>query len=182
MMTSARDHDELDTLLADHGLARGAAESDGLLAGLLTGRRVHAEQVWLDELADDAEVTHVLGPELRGQLHEWFEQTEALFEEDAITFEPLLPDDDEPIGDRVAALVNWTSGFLYGLAVSAAFTQREQLTTDAQEIIANLGKITQADEIALTNDEAHEQAFMQIVEFLRVAVAYLHGEFASRTN
>ena len=85
-------------------------------------------------------------------------------------FEPLLPDDDESTAVRAAALGHWCEGFLHGLVSSAhGDALKEQLSTDPlADIIKDMLQITRAMAEDEGDGEADEQAYAELVEYLRV--------------
>ncbi len=79
----------------------------------------------------------------------------------------MLPDDDEHLGERTAALAHWCSGFLYGLGVSGV-TESTQLPGEAAEVLGDLAKIASVDYELDEPGEAEEQAYEEVVEYVRV--------------
>ncbi len=56
-------------------------------------------------------------------------------------FDLLLPEDEEPIDARTAALAQWCQGFLYGLGTSV-IQDASGLPGDIGEIVRDLTEIT----------------------------------------
>jgi len=91
---------------------------------------------------------------------------------DDFRFAPLLPDDEEPIEDRVAALAEWCSGFLAGLAALGEMEPGEA----EEEIIEDLSAIAGA-EAGSDDPEELERYYTEIVEYLKVTVlTLLHAD------
>ena len=61
-----------------------------------------------------------------------------------MVFQPLIADDDEPIGKRVATIADWCGGFLAGFAAGLDFEQHE-LPVDVQEIMDDHAQVAAAD-------------------------------------
>lgn len=100
---------------------------------------------------------------------------EELFADD-FRFAPLLPDDDEPIDDRVEALAEWCAAFLAGFSALGT----PDISEGEAEIIEDLTAICGADS-GDSDDEEAERSYAEIVEYLKVTVlTLLHpdGELA----
>ena len=98
-------HEELQAALSRVDISVDAAEAHGLLCGALSTRKGFGAKDWLAELAaDQGTAPPAVDPELTrfpGQVLEALQ---------SIEFEPLLPGDDAPLPDRVAALAAWCVG------------------------------------------------------------------------
>lgn len=167
-------HDELADALFAAGVTTGAAEVHGILCGMLCAdRRVEA----------DAAVGFVLGLEAPEQnaaiphelLTALLERTRATFEQAEPDFHLLLPDDDEGIAVRVAALADWCRGFLAGLA-QGGVRDLEALPGDAAEIVRDLLAISEVVPGGRDSDEQQERALTEIEEFVRVGVQLVFEE------
>lgn len=87
-------------------------------------------------------------------------------------FELLLPDDDEPLDERISALKSWVIGFLSGLG-SAGFQATQQLPDDVQEVLVDLANLAQAEFESAQGSESDESDFFELSEFVKVAVLLL---------
>jgi uncharacterized protein YgfB (UPF0149 family) len=90
-------------------------------------------------------------------------------------FDPLLPDDDAPLEDRVEALGAWCQGFLYGYG-SATEGRRTPPTGDVAEVLTDLAEISRGGATGLDTEEVEEGAYTELVEFLRVGVQTIYDE------
>jgi len=90
-----------------------------------------------------------------------------LFSQD-MEFAPLIPDDNEALGARMASLAEWCAGFLSGFGASTTIGERETLHVDVQEILRDFASIS-ALEDDVGGDEQDESSFMEIFEYVRVA-------------
>lgn len=91
--------------------------------------------------------------------------------------DPLLPTDDVPIVERAPALGEWCQGFLYGLSTHT-LPDPERLPGQVAEVVRDLTAITRVGADPDESDEENEQAYAELVEFVRVAVQLLHEELA----
>ncbi len=99
-------------------------------------------------------------------------------------FEPLLPDDGDDVGQRTAALGHWCEGFLHGL-VSAKHGDalKERLAAEPlSDIIKDMLQITRAGLDEESDDEENESAYVELVEYLRVAAQLCYEELADIRN
>jgi hypothetical protein len=108
--------------------------------------------------------------------------TAAALEDEEFDFHPLLPDDDDDIVARTAALAAWSRGFLAGFAHMTAGTGKAPatLSEDSSEILKDFANIAQAgvDE-GEAGDEA-ESAYMELVEYLRFAALNVYMDTRAR--
>lgn len=84
----------------------------------------------------------------------------------------LLPDDALPLNERALALAKWCQGFLHGLAL-AGEQLGDVLGDDAKESLQDIVNIAQ---VSHDTEESSEEDFVQIIEYIRVAVFQLYTE------
>jgi uncharacterized protein YgfB (UPF0149 family) len=92
-------------------------------------------------------------------------------------FQPLLPTDDEALSVRTEALADWVQGFLYGLGGSTSGATLP-LSPQSSEILADFAEISRAGEVGSEDAELEENAYAELVEFVRVGVQLMHEELA----
>lgn len=165
MHDGQRFHDLDDALAAVGGETR-AAEAHGLLCGMFCGPRAPEAARWIAHVLAGASAHGAAAKDCLEALTELYEQTQASLENEALEFQPLLPADDEPLEVRARALGDWCEGFLFGLGVAGS--EQERLPKEAAEVVNDLGQIARVDPEA-GGDEDSEQAYAELVEYLRVA-------------
>lgn len=175
-MPSSVAFDEVARVLAARGGMVHASEAHGCLCGALCVRREYGLQEWLDELLPEAIEAGDLTPG-GGPLEDLHERSCAALAAPDMEFEPLLPDDEQALGLRVEALSAWCQGFLYGFGASGAMP-RARLPGDVAEALSDLASISQAGAVGSDSSEVEEDAYADLVEFLRVAVQLIHDELA----
>lgn len=180
MPSAAPDYDELGQALAVSELSPSAAEAHGIYCGLLAAAAPEPLQRWLAELlptdvADDAASAHC-----RALLEILAERTREQFADPASGLDLLLPDDERSLRERAVALHDWTRGFLFGLALSGLDTAR--MPAQAREAFDDLLEVTRMDLNDLDDDESNEQAFSDVVEFIRIASILLYEEAVMITD
>jgi uncharacterized protein YgfB (UPF0149 family) len=98
-----------------------------------------------------------------------------------MSFQPLLPDDEQPLVERVAGLAQWCLGFNHGLFVAARIgdAEAEMKSGNTAEIVRDFSEMAQ---VAVGDDEpdaAGEAAYAELVEYVRVSVQLVYEELAA---
>ena len=170
-MTSSLAFNEVAQALAAGGSSVHAAEAHGCLCGALCVRSGFGYGDWLDEILPDT----VTLPDRDGPLADLFEQSAAVLAAPDMEFDPLLPDDDAALDERVDALSAWCQGFLYGFG-SAATSGRPGPTGEVAEVLADFAEISRGGAVGLEITETEEDAYVELVEFLRVGVQLVYDD------
>jgi len=175
-MSSLPDISSLDNSLLRVDATMTAAEAHGALCGMLCARGTVELSAWMD---------HVLGEQQNGEgLQELARQLAQLHSatleqlNDAVTdFHLLLPDDDDSLEQRVAALASWCQGYIYGLAAGGVSRETE-LPEDSRELLVDFVEISRAgmDDNLSEDQEADEVAFFEISEYVRTGVLLVNEE------
>src|SRR6202011_5113035 len=92
-------------------------------------------------------------PMARETLRELYVDTAGALEGPEMEFELLLPEDEQPIDARTAALAQWCQGFLYGLGTSVV-KEESGLPGVIGEIGRDLTEITHVAVDAEQTDES----------------------------
>lgn len=169
---SAPSHRDLARLLEGARALTEVPEAHGTLAGALCAGESFGLREWFDEVFPEGRP----GAARQGmqELYRWTREALAAGE---LRFVPVLPDDDAPVAERAQALGEFCQGFLYGLGTSA-LPDPEALPTQVAEIVRDIGAITN---VGVDPDESvddNEQAYAELVEFVRVGVQLLFEELA----
>ena len=181
MMSEIRFSDFEDVLAAAGSMA-DAAEAHGSLCGALCSMAPYKVQDWINEILPDGTS---LSDESAAMIERVFTATSTSFGEQGMEFEPLLPDDEQPLNGRANALALWCTGFLYGLG-TGQISDLEGLNGEVGEIVRDFTEISRATgddagKVAAKSDdadadEANEQAYAELVEFIRVAAQVVFEE------
>lgn len=113
--------------------------------------------------------------ELRAFMMAAYDQTLELMKATDMSFQPLLPDDDYAIDQRLEALTSWVRGFLEGMALAAGESLGEA-PDEIRELIEDLVAISQVADDDEPDDES-EQQLMEIVEYVRLGALAVFTEF-----
>ncbi len=173
------DFDEFANHLLDQGVLASPSQLHGCLCGLLGAGAPAQPEYGLDALAQ------ALGLELHGELASRIMQlytvTDAALQDEEFTFHPLLPDEEEEIALRTAALANWCDGFLAGFAYATAAQEKSggALSPEAGEVLRDIAAMAQAEPAADESEEDAEDSYIELVEYLRVAVVNVYMDSAA---
>ena len=174
------DHDALDAALKRCGASWGAAQSHGLLTGRLAVSGASARPDWLLHVLEGTDENNTFRPECQKMLDTLYQSTFWQLSERLSEFVPLLPDDDSEAADRTMAMAHWCEGFLHGL-VSAKHGDalRNRLAAEPlADIIRDMLQITRAEVDDASDEETNEAAYVEIVEYLRIAAQLTYEELA----
>lgn len=168
------EYGEFDRQLGEAGSGLEAAEAHGCLCGALCAEQAFPAAEWAGEILPDDADAELVAP-LVEVLAGIREETLDTLAGDDLDFQPLLPQDSQPLEERVRALAAWCGGFLYGLGRSGSL---DPLSGDLEEILRDFSELSRA---ALSGDEADEDAerdFTELVEFVRAGVLLAYAELA----
>jgi len=162
---------EIQRVLADERSLTDAAEAHGTLAGALCTASSYRFEDWLQEILPDGRAQ----PVSSGALRSLFFVTAETLAGAEMAFEPLLPEDAQPLDERAAALSQWCVGFLYGLG-SGSIPDVSKLPGEAGEVVRDFDEITRVGVGEGDSDEQNEAAYAELVEFVRVGVQLVFEE------
>lgn len=148
-----------------------AAEAHGVLTGMLCVCGDLKLAQWLAALYDESD--GAMSDADLPTLVDLCEQTRRALRDAEFSFELFLPDDNEDLRLRAAALGEWCQGFLYGVGFQGASGDWPEETA---EVLSDLAEISRLD--AEADGEGDETAFTEINEFVRIAVQMVQQEFA----
>ncbi|KAA9130805.1 UPF0149 family protein [Marinihelvus fidelis] len=171
------------TLALSHGNldAAGLSECHGVACGLLVRQPSSGADAFLG-LLDMLQITDQPGVALREALADLFTAAASQLADDDMGFVIWLPDDEESLEDRTEAIAQWCNGFLASIGAGDDGCL-ETLSDDAGEALADLKEIALAEVAVEYEDESgqapvddDEQAFAEIVEYIRVSVLILRED------
>lgn len=162
--------------LARAGVRHSPSELHGMICGLLsTGIETEAPEL-LGVLAGHVELADGWPQQAADLLVTLRDQAVTAFDGDGLDLALLLPDDDEELALRVAALAQWCEGFLTGFGTGSAGVKDGQLAPALQEAIADLAAVSQVD--APDGDNEEEEALLsQVTEHCRMAALMVFTEW-----
>ena len=172
--------DELDSALRRCGASWDAAQTHGLLTGRLAVAGVAAGPEWLLQVLEGTDEANALREECQQMLDSLYQGTYWQLTERLSEFYPLLPDDNADSAQRTQAMAHWCEAFLHGL-VSSKHDQalKERLGAEPlSDIIRDMLEITRAAIDEESDEEDNETAYIEIVEYIRVAAQLAYEELA----
>lgn len=174
-MTDSIDYTALAALLARTGYDDEPATFHGALCGALC--RQKPDDLNPAALLDDPEAP-LATPE-RDELLRLRDETIAALTDLQSVFAPMLPDDAVGLAERAAALGAWCEGFLYGLAGRIKLNLRD-CSEEVREIVKDFTEFTRSSLDAGDDDEGEENAYAELVEYIRVGAQLVFMELHPR--
>jgi uncharacterized protein YgfB (UPF0149 family) len=171
------DYELLQDTLARAGAVIALAELHGGICGALCAAGAPGAERWVADCLRDQELLSV-DDDVVGELRELIVVSWRLLTDDALAFEPLLPDDDAPLAEQVQALALWCHGFVGAVALSTGALESE----DVGEILRDFTEISRAglSEAEAAGEEQPDFALAEIHEYVRVSTQLVFEELAAR--
>lgn len=174
MSELAADFQELQSLLDSVGSLVAAPECHGILSGYAcSGKAFNSRDVLPHLLVGEVETIQLeqLDLELQRNMREILLQ----LEDQNLGFRLLLPDDEQPLTERVEALGQWCQGFLFGVGLGG-LRNSEGRTEGLGEVLSDLTEIAQAGDYEIDAEEEDEFAYMELVEHVRTGAMLIYEE------
>jgi uncharacterized protein YgfB (UPF0149 family) len=178
-MLTLPDFNQLARVFAGAGIAHSPSELHGVICGLLaTGHGVDDAPL-LGILAAHAELPQGFPDALTAELIDCRDSAHEGFSDTGLELALLLPDDDEDLGLRVAALGQWSEGFLIGFGTGAAGMSDSQLSPGVQEALSDLAAVSQID-TPEEHGEEEESLLEQVTEHCRMAALMIYTDLVMK--
>jgi len=169
-------YDEANAALSRSEDPLEAADIHGILCGWICAAAKKDAVPWHDEaLGGNISDPHV-AEQVRTIVLALYEHSFQKLHEMAFDFQLFLPDDETPMPDRARALGQWCGGFMYGLGI-ANLSAADAPSEEAREALFHMSEIAKLDYNHVDVKEEDEVAFVDIVEYIRLAVLGLYSEF-----
>lgn len=165
---------EIASVMQGAGSTVPVSEGHGCLCGALCISDDYSLDRWLEELVEVEEGAVIPG-EVEQPMRLLYADTLRALRGDDMDFQPFLPDDGVALEQRTKALSQWCQGFLYGLG-SVRALQPEQLPKSIDEILLDFSNIGRAEVDPSGNAEEDEEAYTEVVEYIRAATQLIHDE------
>jgi uncharacterized protein len=146
-----------------------APECHGALVGLICGYGELTPQQWRIFLTAGASPEYLLAREALQRVESMRLTMTMILNQPDMSFTPLLPPDDEALGDRVEALASWCRGFLLGLHQVPGL-DIDSLNQQSEAVVDDINYLAAADRYELGEQEEDEVAYSELVEYIRAAV------------
>lgn len=165
--------EELQSMLEACDADMGAAETHGLASGMLSVQFDADFNRWLTAIFDTEAQLQAVTDDDKQSLTALFYGTLELLKDESFEFDLLLPGDDGRISERAKALSEWCQGFLYGVAYMGVGDDAKW-GEEGRGILRDMMEISRLD--ADGSEDADEQSFIELHEYVRAAVHVLMGE------
>jgi uncharacterized protein YgfB (UPF0149 family) len=172
---------EVAQALAGASSTVDAAEAHGLLCGALCARSRFRLTDWLEEVLPDAPRADA-GDDPHSPLVQLYASTTSALAGIEMEFVPLLPDDDEPLADRVASLGGWCQGFLYGFGTAFPQRGRPGLPADVGELLSDFAEIARAGDVGNESESIEESAYVELTEYVRAGTQLIYDELEAERS
>ncbi len=173
-MSQKIDLDELELSLKRADSPLSAEETHGLLTGMLSASFASPFERLLTEIIDDEQDPNdALVRESAKVWKQLYDDMKALLNDPDMGFEPLLPDEEAPLNQRLRGLADWCQGFIYGLGCGGVKT--EALKGDARELLRDFVELSRMSDEAEASEES-EADYLELVEYVRVGVLLINEE------
>ena len=175
-MSDLSPHQALGALLQRAGFDQDASEYHGALCGALC---VHLPTEIEPMQLLERVVSEPAVPEARAPLLSLRDATLRELADADSGVRLLLPDDELPLALRARALGQWCEGFLFGLASRGGLNLR-QASPEVREVVEDLTQFTHAEFHEGDDAEVEEEAYAELVEYVRVGMQLVFMELAPR--
>ena len=165
------DYDSVSNKLSQQGVIVDAAEVHGILCGMLCGGMSLTDQKWLEALSETINQGDAFSDPTQHLLNSLFNQTCQQLLEPEFALNLLLPDDQAPINDRGAALINWVQGFMLGFGLHQQDLM--QCSDDVKEALEDFSDISRMEE-PMDADEESEKALFE--EYVKISAILCFSE------
>jgi len=173
-MSKQVSYSKLDTTLKKLGAHIGAAETHGMLTGILSlGKKLPSAsdlQTMLLENLDCKKPSTKQWQIFMDAGQDILDQMKDL----DFGFNMLLPKDDDELSLRLEAISGWCRGYLSGLGL-VGITDQDLKNDTVKEIVQDLSQIAHVS-IDTDDTDEDESNYMELVEYVRIAVQNLQLE------
>lgn len=106
-------------------------------------------------------------------LEEFYESSLSNLQDLSFLFQPLLPDDELPLNERLVAIGDWCSNYISGLGdgMGAEF----EVSVDGKEALEDIAAIGQIS-VDLESEDEGERDYTELVEYIRIAVQLIFAD------
>jgi hypothetical protein len=166
---------ELEDVLQAAGAECGAAESHGLVCGMICAAGSAAARGWLEHLLGEGNTLSAAAQTAADLLATLYAGTLVKLNDGDLGLELLLPEDEQPLAMRSRSLGQWCQGFLYGLAIGGVRDDSNK-PGNVAEIMRDFYEISNTRYDYETTEESEEAAYQEIVEYVRMSTLLCHEE------
>lgn len=152
-----------------------AAEAHGLLSGFVCAGQSADGKTWLEPIFGHS--SEDVLDEDKMLLVNLYDHTCRQLNGVGFEFVLFLPDSEEPLMKRAKALSDWCRGFLSGLGLAGL--QLIDNMEETHDALRRFLEISRLDHNHIDVTDEDEKAFVEISEYVRVAVVMIYDELAA---
>jgi len=163
-------------IITTENIKAHASEIHGVLAGLICAGFPFEDQSYLTMLNDLFNNGEGFPKKIKSTVKQMFSELWTDILDDAYSFQLMLPDDDDSIVERGHALGAWVQGFNLGFGLQ----QKDSpvVSEEVKEVLTDFAEIANLSD-DMEEDEATEQAYFEISEYVRISALLCFSELAS---
>lgn len=172
------DFDDFADLLLQCNSLASPTDLQGVVCGRLSAGGLLNQQQWY-ALAKQLMDVEDLGPDITETLNQLLSATHEELGGQGFGLDLLLPEDHISLDMRVQALAGWCSSFLHGFG-GAGIKGDQTFSPEAAEALRDIASLAQIDADNDSDEGEAEANYIEVVEYLRMAVLTLYLEFATK--
>jgi yecA family protein len=163
-------------IITTENIKAHASEIHGVLTGLICAGFPFEDQSYLAMLNDLFNNGEGFPKNVKSTVKQMFSELWTDILDDAYSFQLLLPDDDDSIVERGHGLSAWVQGFNLGFGLQ----QKDSpvVSEEVKEVLTDFAEIANLSD-EMEEDEATEQAYFEINEYVRISALLCFSELAS---
>jgi uncharacterized protein YgfB (UPF0149 family) len=127
---------------------------------------VEASTKWLALAEDQTEPAETA-------LEEFYSASLSNIQDLSFLFQPLLPDDELPLNERLVAIGDWCSNYISGLGDGMG--DEFEVSVEGKEALEDIAAIGQIS-VDLESDDDGERDYTELVEYIRIAVQLIFAD------
>ena len=171
----------VNVALEEANAESGAAELHGILCGVIcAGQRMNGKS-WIEPVLASVGQNKPLTRENKTLLLDLYDSSCKQLQEFSFDFQVLLPEDTVSLKSRAIALSQWCAGFLNGLGIAGVRFDNGQLK-ECQEALEDFVEIAKLDYESIVANDDDEESYMQVVEYVRMAVLLVYTILTAKYN
>ena len=174
--TDSLDFAQFSELLHDLGALQGAAELHGFLVGQLAAGKRLSRSEWLRAANEEADLSENPDEVAGDQLQQMYTSTLATLQRGELDFHLMLPEDDNPLLDRVENLGQWCQGFLTGFGLAGSQLKIDEELAEALRDLSTIAQVGASDdEAALDSSENDLFSISEYVRLTAIEIFWKHN-------
>jgi yecA family protein len=166
----------VQAIVTTQNIKAHSSELHGVLTGLVCSGFPFESNDYLAMINDLFNNGEGLPEAVNAIVKQMFSEVWQTILDDSYGFMLMLPDDDDAIVERTNALGAWVQGFNLGFGLQHKDTP--VVSKDVKEVLTDFAEIANLSE-EVDEDEATEQAYFEISEYVRISALLCFTELGS---